>query len=78
MKKRRMALSCSKRNVYIIKRNNIKTSWRFLCLNCLHSLRKDFCGIAIPSGKDKMPYIYADIASLIKKIDGCANNPENS
>ena len=28
---------------------------------------------------DKMPYIfYADIESLIKKIDGCANNPENS
>ena len=28
---------------------------------------------------DKMPYIiYADIESLIKKIDGCANNPQNS
>ena len=28
---------------------------------------------------DKMPYIiYADIGSLIKKIDGLANNPENS
>ena len=28
---------------------------------------------------DKMTYIiYADIESLIKKIDGCANNPENS
>ena len=27
---------------------------------------------------DKMPYIiYDDIESLIKKIDGCANNPEN-
>ena len=26
-----------------------------------------------------MPYIiYADIESRIKKIDGCANNPENS
>ena len=26
-----------------------------------------------------MPYIiYADIESLIKKIDGCANNSENS
>ena len=22
--------------------------------------------------------IYADIESLIKKMDGCANNPENS
>ena len=28
---------------------------------------------------DKMPYlIYADIESLIKKIDWCANNPEHS
>ena len=28
---------------------------------------------------DKMPYIiYADIESLIRKIDGYANNPENS
>ena len=28
---------------------------------------------------DKMSYIiYADLESLIKKIDGCANNPEKS
>ena len=28
---------------------------------------------------DKMPHtIYADIESLISKIDGCTNNPENS
>ena len=28
---------------------------------------------------DEMPYIiYADIESLIEKIDECANNPENS
>ena len=28
---------------------------------------------------NKMPYvIYADIESLITKIDGCANNPDNS
>ena len=28
---------------------------------------------------DKMPnIIYADIESLIRKIDGCENNPENS
>ena len=28
---------------------------------------------------DKTPYIiYADLESLIKKIDGCENNPENS
>ena len=52
---------------------------------------KDICDIVMPSEKDnilefnqymesdKMPYIiYADIESLIKKIDGFANNPENS
>ena len=52
---------------------------------------KYFCGILMPSEKDKilefnqymksdkMPYtIYADIESLIRKIGGCANNPENS
>ena len=28
---------------------------------------------------DKMPHVkYADMESLITKIDGCANNPENS
>ena len=28
---------------------------------------------------DKMPYIiYADLESLIKRIDACANNPEKS
>ena len=28
---------------------------------------------------DKMPYfIYGDIECLIRKIDSCANNPENS
>ena len=28
---------------------------------------------------DKISYIiYADIESLVEKIDGCANNPENS
>ena len=51
---------------------------------------KGFCGIVMPSEMDKilefnqymksdtMPYIIdADIESLIRKIDGCANNPEN-
>ena len=28
---------------------------------------------------EKMPFvIHADIESFIRKIDGCANNPENS
>ena len=52
---------------------------------------KNFCGIVMPSEKDnvlefnqymksdKMPYsIYANIESLIKKIDGFADNLENS
>ena len=52
---------------------------------------KDFCGIVMPSEDDKllefnqymklgkMPYfIYGDTESLFKRIDGCANNPENS
>ena len=52
---------------------------------------KNFCGIVMQSEKneilelnqymksDKMPNsIYAEIGSLIKKIDGCTNNPENS
>ena len=52
---------------------------------------KDFCGILMPSENDKilefnqymksdkMSYIiYTDIESLIRKLDGCANNPENS
>ena len=51
---------------------------------------KDFCEILMPSEKDnilvfnqnmksdKMPYIiYADMESLIKKIDGFTNNPGN-
>ena len=51
---------------------------------------KDFCGIVMSSEmdkilefnqcmkSDKMPYIiYADIEFLIRKLDGCANNPEN-
>ena len=55
---------------------------------CKH---EDFCGVVMPSEKeiilefnqymksDKMSYIiYADIESLTKKIDECANNPQNS
>ena len=50
---------------------------------------KDFCEIAMPSERDtllqfnqyrkqdKMQYIiYDDMESIIKKIDGCVNNPE--
>ena len=53
--------------------------------------KKDFCVIIMPFQKDnilqfnqfmksdKMPYItHADIKFFIKKINGCANNPEKS
>ena len=53
--------------------------------------KKDFCETVMTSEKDnisefnqyvksdKMPCIvYADFESLIKKVDGCVNNPENS
>ena len=52
---------------------------------------KDFCGIAMYSEKDNILefnqyiksnktlfIIYNDTESLIRKIDGCTNNPENS
>ena len=52
---------------------------------------KDFCEIVMPSQKDKtlelnqymtsekMPeIIYTDIEPLIKKLDGCPNNPKHS
>ena len=51
---------------------------------------KNFCGLTMSFQKDnilqfnqyiksdKIPcIIYADLESLIKRIDGCANNPEN-
>ena len=62
-------------------------------LKCYEKVCKNkyFCGIVISLERDKilefnqymksdkMPYIiYADIESLIRKIDGCANNPEKS
>ena len=77
----------------------------FYCLNHLNSFwtknkikspekvcrNRDFCGIVMPSEKDKilefkqymtsdkiLYIIYADIESLIRKIGGHANNPEKS
>ena len=99
-----MALSCSKKLSALLNGITSKVKADFYCLNYLHSLRTenklksheklckntDFCGIVMPSEKDKilelnqymkpdkMPYIfYGDMESLIKKIDGCTNNPEN-
>ena len=70
-KRIRMELFCSKKTIYIIKRNNSKTSWWFIIIIAWIAF--------IPLGQKIMPYIiYADIESLIKKVDGYANNPENS
>ena len=104
-RKRRTALSCSKKLSTLLRGVTSKHHGHFYCLNCLHSFRtenklkshekvcknKDFCAIAMSSKKDKtldfkyclksnkMAYIiYADIESLILKIDGCANNPGKS
>ena len=54
-------------------------------------LKKDFCGIALSTQKDNILkfnqymksdktscIIYADLESLIKKIDICENNPGKS
>ena len=102
-RKRRLALSCGKKTVYIIEKSDIKHPGDFYCLNCFYSFRtenfkfhekvcrhKFFCRILIPSEKnkilefnhynksDKMAYIIsADMKSLIKNLDWCANNPEN-
>ena len=78
-----MALSCSKKIVYIIRKKNIKTWNRKLKSHEKICKNKDFYGIAMPSEKDnilefnqymksdEMPYIiYADIESLIRKIYG--------
>ena len=69
--------------LYSFRTENKLKSHEKICRN------KDFCGIAMPSENnnilefshymksDKMPYIiYADIQSLITKIDGCTDNPE--
>ena len=70
--------------LYSFRTENKLKSHETVCKN------KDFYRIIMSSEKDnilwfnqhmnsdKMPHIiYADIESLIKKIDGCPNNPEN-
>ena len=100
-----MALSCSKKNIGIIKRNNFKHNGDFYCVNCLHSCskekkieshknvceNKDFCNSIMKyeytkilelnqcQKSDKARFItYADLECIIKRIDGCINNPKNS
>ena len=70
--------------VFIPLEQKINLNLLKLCKN------EDFCGVVMPSEKEiilefnqymkshKMSYIiYADIESLIRKIDGCANNLEH-
>ena len=70
------------RNIWIIKRNNVKIWWWFL----LFELSSFVCGVVIPSKhtktlyfnqyqkSDKTPFIiYADLESLIRRTDGCKN-----
>ena len=69
LRKRKLALSCSKKTIGITKRNNFKVIFGdFYCLNCFHSFRtknilktrekvcknKDFCGIVMPSEKNNI------------------------
>ena len=57
-----MALSCSKKTISIVKRNNIKNNSDFYCLNCLHSFRTkaklesdtEFCKVKILSADTKI------------------------
>ena len=101
LKRRRLALSWSKKTLYNTRRND----GDFYCLNCLQSFRtenklkshervcknKYFCGIVISFQKENLlPFnqymksvkmtciVYAHIESFIKKIDGCADNPQKS
>ena len=104
-RKRRLALSFSKKLSAILREITSKNDDDFYCLNFLHSFRTEnklkfhekvcknrtFSGIVMLSEKDNIlefnrymktdktgKIIYADVKSLIKKIDECANNPENS
>ena len=71
--KKSMALSCSRNIIHIITWNNFETHGRFLLPGLIELL--DFYQYM---KSDKMLYIiYSDIETLIKKIDICANNPEN-
>ena len=92
---RRLALSDTKKISVLIRGIASKHHGNFNCLNCLRSFRtenklkshekvcknKDFCGIVMPSEKDKMLkrnqymkcdkmqyIIYADMECLIKKL----------
>ena len=63
-----MASSCSKKYIRIIKRNNIKSRWRFLLfrlLSFIHNIKKlkkhekickdhDFCHVKMPNENNKI------------------------
>ena len=59
--------------------NLVKKSVKISIFVKLYSHQKMISEFNQYKKSDKMPcIIYADIESLIKKIDGCANNSENS
>ena len=98
----KMALSCCKNFVCIIKRNKSKHEGDFYCLNCFQSyttknkLKKhkkvcenhNYCYVTIinkilkynhTEKSKRAPFaIYADLESLLKKMNICHNNPEKS
>ena len=65
-RRKMLALSCIKKNIYITKRNKLKHNGDFYFLNCLHSSKtenkiishekvcknKAFCGIVMSSEKE--------------------------
>ena len=71
-RKKRLALSCSKKTPLLLLRG--------ITLKHNYDLEKNnILEFNWYIKSDKLPYIiYADIESLIKSIDGCANNLENS
>ena len=70
-KRKRMAISCSKKTVSVIKRITFKRNGDFYCLNCLHFFRTKQ-NLTLDCIKEY------DRECLIEKTDGCKINPENS
>ena len=60
---------------HLFKTKSKLESRKKVCVN------KDFCNVAYAQycKSDKAPFIiYTDLESLMRKIDGCKNNPEKS
>ena len=70
-----MTLSCSKKLSTLLHTVTSENNGDFYCLNFIHSFRTKN---KLKSHEKIYKKIYADITSLILRIDGCANNPEIS